>query len=257
MSLIRTVPIPVFLPILVGLYQIAIPAHAGEAQGKTILEARGYVVPFRQITVSPKVAGHVIQWLVDEWQDVKEGEILARLDPKEAEINLKIAQAEVAVAQARTNKATSGPPFDQQIAAAELARAKARLELARVQLDGTTIRAPFAGTVLAKRADVGSIVDPAGFNVPAGLCDLAGPGREVAVAVSERDLTKVSVRQACLFSPEAFPDRKIKGRVLQLAPLADRATGTVTVRIRPHAVAGQLESLRPGMAVVVRFLENE
>ena len=55
------------------------------------------------------------------------------------------------------------------------------------------IRAPSDGTILSKKTEVGNLVNPAAFNVAAGICEMADLTElEVDVSVPERDLERVA-----------------------------------------------------------------
>src|SRR5918994_688529 len=85
------------------------PVRADEPKaGRAVLEVRGHLVPGSQITVSPKVAGQVIELLIEEGQQVKAGDLLARLDAAEYEAVLRLAQARLKLAEAELAKAREG-----------------------------------------------------------------------------------------------------------------------------------------------------
>src|SRR5262249_650544 len=68
--------------------------------GEVILEAKGYVVPVNQITVGSRVSGQVIESKIEEGKRVKAGDVLARLDSMEYEAALRLARAELKLAEA-------------------------------------------------------------------------------------------------------------------------------------------------------------
>src|SRR5262249_49478589 len=53
------------------------------AEGRVVLEVVGYVVPAQVVVVSPKVAGSVLELSIEEGQQIKQGEVIGRLDPTE------------------------------------------------------------------------------------------------------------------------------------------------------------------------------
>jgi len=155
-------------------------------------------------------------------------------------------------------------PRDAQIAAAraEFEQARADQAKAKWQLDNCTIVAPVTGTILAKRAEVGNLVNPNAFannGLPAGICDLADlADQEVDLSISELDIAKVFKDQYCLVRAEAYPDRPYKGFVSRIMPTADRAKAAVSVRVKidiPAAEAGQY--LRPDMGARVTFYNKK
>src|SRR5207253_2899473 len=142
---------------------------------------------------------------------------------------------------------------DLAVTQAQLKVAQARVAIAQQRLDDTVIRAPGDGTILVKRAEVGTFLDPKGFQVPASLCDLADLRiLEVEVWVQERDLAKVAIGQPCAIRLEAFPDSTYRGRVVRLLPVADRAKASVGIRVRVEVPEGD-ERLRPELGAIAQI----
>lgn len=223
--------------------------------GPVVLEIKGYVVPARQVTVVPKVAGQVAEMLIDEGARVKAGDVLAKLDSVEYELTLRIARAELRLAEAGVNKAKeSAGKADVEMALAKVEIAKLHVEMAEHRLDGTVVRAPIDGVVLARRAEVGTYIDPRASQLPASLCDLADPRTmDVEIWVPEKDLARVAKGLSCLIRAEAFPQKTYRGSVHRLLPVADRARGAVGMRIRLE-VPEKDTSLRPEMSAIVTIM---
>ena len=141
------------------------------------------------------------------------------------------------------------------IAQAKVEIAQAQVELAQHRLKCTLVSAPMGGTVLVKRAEIGTMIDPKSFQQPASLCDLADLRElEVGLFIQERDLAKVAVGQQCLVRLEAFPEKTYRGRVARILPVADRAKGAVGVRVRlPQGD----ERLRLELGAIVKLLAKE
>jgi multidrug resistance efflux pump len=155
-------------------------------------------------------------------------------------------------------------PRDAQIAAAkaEFEQAKAESIKAKWQLDNCTVVAPVTGTILAKRAEIGNLVNPAAFaqnGLPAGICDLADlSDQEADLSISELDIAKVFKGQYCKVYAEAYPNRLYDGFVSRIMPAADRAKASVSVRVKiqiPPEEAGQY--LRPDMGARVTFYNKK
>lgn len=155
-------------------------------------------------------------------------------------------------------------PRDAQIAAAkaDFDQAVADVVKAKWQLDNCTIVAPVTGTILAKRAEVGNLVNPNAFattGLPAGICDLADlADQEVDLSISELDIAKVFKGQYCVIRAEAYADRPYQGFVSRIMPTADRAKASVSVRVKidiPAQEAGQY--LRPDMGARVVFYNKK
>lgn len=161
---------------------------------------------------------------------------LAEIGPRRERI--ESAQAEVGQADA-----------DVKLAEAELIKAQWRR-------DNCQILAPISGTILKKNAEEGNIVNPIAFNGSYSLCDLADlSDLEVSLDIQERDISRVFKGQRCKIRAEAFPDRVYEGVVSRLMPIADRAKGSIPVRVKLSVPADEEGVyLKPEMGAVVSFL---
>ena len=134
--------------------------------------------------------------------------------------------------------------------------ATANVRSAQVQLDYCTVRAPFAGVVIAKSAQVGEIVSP--FSAGGGFTR-TGIGTivdmdslEIEVDVNEAYINRVQPGQPVESVLNAYPDWKIPSHVIAIIPTADRSKATVKVRI---GLDLKDDRIVPDMGVRVSFLE--
>jgi RND family efflux transporter MFP subunit len=134
-------------------------------------------------------------------------------------------------AQARYNKASASIAALQ----AQIGVASASLHAAQVGVDQTLIRAPFAGVVLTKNANVGDILTP--FSNAAGttgavvtMADMAS--LEVEADVSESSIARISVGQPAEIQLDAFPELRLLGTVSRIVPDVDRSRATLLVKVR-------------------------
>ena len=248
-----------FLP-LIGCPLLLLTLGADKpTPGKVVLEIKGWIVPVRQVTVNPKVAGQVIFMSIEEGQKVKEGDVLARLDPAKYEGELRLARARLKLAEAHFAKTKgSESKADLAIAQAKVDVAKARVDIAAQRLDCTTVRAPSNGTVLVKRAEVGTLLDPKAFsNGFTSVCDLADlQALDVEISVPDQDALRFEKGQKCLIRLPGYPKMSYKGRVTRFLPVADRAKGCVIVRVRIE-VPEPDDRLRPDLGVTVQVMRKE
>jgi RND family efflux transporter MFP subunit len=261
------------------------------SQAFTLLNASGYVVAQRKASVASKTTGR-LEWLgVEEGSHVTAGQVLARLENRDAveaklqlEANLSVARASLEQARAELDDATLS--YDRQkalisegivsraehdTAEARFRRAKAATEGARsgiraaeaalrggeVSLDYSYIRAPFDAVVLTKNADIGDIITPLGAaaNAKAAVVTIADLGSlEVEADVSESNLGKVRVGQPCEIQLDALPDARFRGSVHTVVPTADRTKASVLVKVR---FLEQDPRILPEMSAKVAFLERE
>ena len=229
-----------------------------------LLSASGYLEAKRQITLSSKAQGRIVEMPVSESQRVTQGDLVARLESDEARASLSLARAELADAERELRRlvrlqsrgAASQADLDRARTQREVARA--RRDLAQVAYDNREIRAPIDGTVIRKIRDVGEFLtigvtadgDPG--TAVATLADLSSI--DVALEVGETEIAKVALGGVALVTPEAAPRQRYLADVIEIAAMADRQKGAVpvTVRIRETNAA-----LLPDMSAAVAFLEGE
>ena len=127
---------------------------------------------------------------------------------------------------------------------AEIARARGVLAVARSQLALTRLTAPAAAVVLARDAEPGDAVMPGQVLLELSL---DGPTELVALA-REENLGELKPEMAAVASADAYPSQSFPARVDWLAPVVDRAQGTVEVRL---AVPAPPTYLRADMTVSI------
>jgi len=242
---------------------------APAAEAGTVLNASGYVTARRRATVSSKVTGRVVQVHVEEGMAVRQGQVLARLDPTTAERVLALAEAELgaarrAVAEYRVRldqaRLTAGrtrqlsvdgiaTQADLDDADAEVKAIEARLALSEGQvtvserqvalrqadLADTVIVAPFTGVAISKDAQPGEMISPVsagGGFTRTGICTLVDmESLEIEVDVNESYIHRVAPDQRVEAILDAYPEWRIPAHVITMVPAADRQKATVLVRI--------------------------
>jgi RND family efflux transporter MFP subunit len=246
--------------------------------GTPILTASGYVVARRKAVVSAKIQGRLSELRVEEGSEVRKDEVLARLEATDYQAGvaqsraaLQRAEADLAEAQRQARLATdlaaqSIVSADQRdaassrvrIAEAALAQAQAQVSFSEAQLQNTVIRAPFAGVVVKKMAEVGESVAPIppGVNLSTSsgaivaLADLAT--LEVEADVAEANVAKIGNGQPAEVTVEAIPDKRYKAVLRQVIPTADRTKATVQVKV---TILDTDRNLKPEMSAKVTFLQ--
>lgn len=256
----------------------------------TLLNASGYVVAQRKASVASKITGQ-IEWLgVEEGSQVKKGQIIARLEGKDAmaaleqaRANLDNAISNLEMAKVEMNDATlqynrqkellshgivSQSEFDAAEARYKRAKAavsaaessthayKAALHSANVALNYTYIRAPFDAVVLTKNADIGDIITPLGAaaNAKAAVVTIADMDSLLVEAdVSESNLQKVKVNQPCEIQLDALPETRFRGMVHMIVPTADRSKASVMIKVK---FLDRDKRILPEMSAKVAFLER-
>lgn len=267
----------------------AVPVASGSSSTGSVLDASGYVIARRQATVSSKVTGKVTELLIEEGLPVKQGQVLARLDDSNARAQLLLSQSQLDAARASVaeirvqladaerqlkrsqelheRKLVSDAALDNARAAmdtaqARLATAQQNVEVAernvglyRQQLEDTVVRAPFAGVITVKNAQVGEMISPlsaGGAGTRTGIGTLVDmESLEIEVDVNENFINRVQPGQRVEATLNAYPDWKIPCSVIAVIPTADRSKATVKVRIGIEANDARII---PDMGVRVSFL---
>src|SRR5580692_1165500 len=264
---------------------------AASAGPTAILQATGYVTARRQATVSAQITGALTQVLIEEGERVSAGQVLAKLDDtaQRAALAQSVAQVQAAKAilvqtqaqleQARRDSKRNQDLIERHLVSqqaletadtqvrtteAQVASQGRQVELAeaaqrgaQVQLDYTTVRAPFTGVVTAKAAQAGEIVSPisagGGFTRTGVGTIVDMDSLEIEVDVNEAYINRVRANQPAEAVLDAYPDWTIPAHVIAIVPTADRSKATVKVRI---AIDQKDPRILPDMGVRVSFLEE-
>ena len=269
----------------------AAPSSAASNEPNAVLQATGYVTARRQATVSAQITGTMTEVLIEEGERVEAGQVLAQLDDTAQQARMAEARAQVAASRAqagqfRTQLAqnqrdlkrqqelvgrklvsqqsmetsrTQGETLSAQLNAQQRAVdvAEAQLRSAKVQLDYTTVRAPFAGVVIAKAAQVGEIISPlsaGGGFTRTGIGTIVDmDSLEIEVDVNESYINRVQPNGKTETVLDAYPDWKIPSHVIAIIPTADRSKATVRVRI---GLDVKDPRILPDMGARVSFFED-
>jgi RND family efflux transporter MFP subunit len=277
-------------PIAVQTATATAPGSGGAAGA--VLQATGYITARRQATVATQITGTLTQVLIEEGVRVDKGQIIARLEDSSlraslgvAQAGLLAAQAQVVQAQAQLAQAQADARRQETLVASgmiaqqaaeqgrtavashtavldarrrEAEAAAAQLAQAKVNFDYTVVRAPFAGVVTAKAAQVGEIVSPlsaGGGYTRTGVGTIVDmDSLEVDVDVGEAYIGQVKPGMPAEAVLSAYPDWKVPAHVVAIVPAADRGKATVKVR-----VALELKDARlvPDLGVRVTFLGSK
>ena len=236
------------------------------------------------VQVGTYVSGPVREIYVDFNSPVKRGQLVAKIDSAPFEVKVDQAEAALATAHARLQKAIADRAYrdserkrqqrltdnnvlsqgaleaannqflqaDAQVALerAGIAQADAALAEAEINLAYTNIYSPVDGVVLSRNVDVGQTV-AASFQTPT-LFLIAEDLTEMRVNsnISESDIGRVRDGQPVQFFVDAFPDRVFRGVVSQRrdAPIIQHNVVTYDVVID---VANDDLALKPGMTATV------
>jgi HlyD family secretion protein len=219
-----------------------------------IVTAAGNLAPTNQIIVGSELSGTAKEVLVDTNDQVKKGQILAKLDTTKLDqqtdrsratllaSKARVSQADATLAESKAALARQEELHDlsggktpsratMETSRATVARAQADLESAKATVAGgeadvrsfesdlakTVIRSPVDGIVLSRSIEVGQTV-AASFTAPT-LFTIAEDLKkmELLVNVSEADIGRIEVGQTATFTVDAWPSRNYTAKVKKVA----------------------------------------
>lgn len=271
-----------------GRGRVAVAVEIAEIKQQTIQDAgefTGSLSPKSQFMVAPKVAGQLVQLLVNVGDRVKQGQLLAKLDDDVARQNVAKAQADSDMAkaslmqsqsaldtakreldraqalfqkeiQSQSGLDTAKAKYDAAIAQVKVAQAtvtnrQSSIETARSQLAYAEIRAAWEDgkgeRVVGERfVDAGAILQA---NAPiVSILDVATI--VCVIQVIERDYFRIKQGQTATIDTDALPGQTFTGLIVRIAPLLKENSRQARVEIE---IPNPDNLLKPGMFVRVRL----
>jgi RND family efflux transporter MFP subunit len=239
--------------------------QASDAQAITAFA--GEIKPRYEADMSFRIGGKIQARLVDLGAQVKKGQVLARLDPEDANLNaaasratltaadsdLEYAKAELArYEDLLAKKFVSQGVYDGKLNAYKAALAKRDSARAQASVSGnqasyTQLVADADGVITAINADPGQVV--AAGQVVVRMARLGE--KDAVISVAENQLAAVKANPEAKINLWAAPDKLYNGKIREIAASADAATRTYMVKV---ALEDADEALRWGMSANVGFL---
>lgn len=262
-----------------------------KAQRKSITQivtASGKIQPETKVKINAEVSGEIIELPVKEGQHVKRGDLLVRIKPDQYQAGVDRSEALLASAKAGLTLSTANLEkaksefkrarelyqkkltSDQEFIAAKtsyevaksqfesakagVAQAQASLKDSKESLAKTSIFSPMSGIVSQLISELGERVSGSSFMQGTEIMTVADLAMmEARVDVGENDVVLISIGDTARIQVDAYPDRKLKGIVSEIANTAktkglgsqDEVTN-FEVRMR---VLDKDVSLRPGMSM--------
>ncbi len=240
------------------------------------VSATGELNPVINVEVGSQVSGIIDEILVDFNFEVRQGEVLARLETSTFEANLREAEGQVAVAESalelarvelerlqrlRDRQLVSLSEVDQARATMRQAEATLRMrthakERAASELARCTIYSPIDGIVISRNIDVGqtvaaSMTAPVLFTIANDLTRM-----QINSHVPEADIGGIRDGQKVEFTVDAYPREQFAGTVVQVrnAPIMEQNVVTYDTVIE---VANPDRKLKPGMTATVSIITDE
>jgi len=257
-----------------GVFSMPVPVVAVTKQTLPIyLSYPGRIEAIRGVSLQPRISGYIDSQPAVDGADVKSGDLLYRIDPRDMQAALDQARAQtqrdnasLEYAQANFSRGqellksgnVTKDSFDQRsstmrVAEAALALDQAALEAATLNLSYAEIRAPFSGRLGRNLAAKGALVGPAtgALNTLVQLDPVY-----VTFNPSESELTEIERARAsgtveAEVSTPGEPSITRRGKLSFLDNVIDRSTGTIIARV---TIENHDFTLLPGQYVRVRLL---
>lgn len=254
------------------------------------VEASGTINPVKTVSIGSQVSGMIKDIYVDFNSQVKQGQLLAQIDPSLFQAQVDKARGDLASAKATYQQTKSVLIYDQvtykrykemykknYISKSDLDEAEAnyKADLAKLHsnegtiaqtaatlqnnltnLRYTRIISPVNGVVVSRAVDVGQTVaasfqTPTLFNVAQDLTKM-----QIEVSVSEADIGKIKVGQDANYTLDGYPNDVFKGKVTQvrISPTTVSNVVTYTVIVSVDNDDGKL---KPGMSANVSIITSK
>ena len=218
----------------------------------TFLESTATLEARNQATLVARREGPLVEVAAEEGEWVHAGDLLARLDDKEARLAVDRASLALDVAKREAERADQlhGQGFmsakEQDDLVLKRRTAEVELEQARYNLGLTRIEAPFAGRVVERSIHLGETV------TPGKSCFTVVDFDPVLARLyfPERDLPAVRVGQPAQVTLDSHPGQVFEARVTLVNPIVDQSNGTFKVTLELPNTTG---ALRPGAFARVRL----
>ena len=249
--------------------------------------ATGTINPVRTVLIGSQVSGLVSKLYADFNSVVKVGQIMAQIDPVPFQHKVRMADAALATATASLEKAkvnagnnrknylrqrklfvkkiisindidTARTAYhvsraEVKLAEAQVMQATASREVAKTDLEHTSIVSPLNGIVISRNVDVGQTVvasfqTPTLFNIAEDLVHM-----QIDTNVDEADIGMVAVGQEVKFTVDAFPDDVFEGKVteIRMSPIIFQMVVTYDTIV---SVNNSALKLKPGMTANTSIL---
>ncbi len=231
----------------------AVAAKRGTAV--EIVYATGGVEPVTWAKVASLVRGRIAYICHCEGRDVKKGFVLAQLDDSQARAALKELMAREDFLKREMSRVsaliTKGAATTQayERASMDLRQVEGLIAVQNEKIGEYTIVSPMDGKVLRRDGETGEIAEVGQVLFRVGV----PKPLQVVAEVNEEDIPRVHVGQTTLFRTDAFPNRRLEGKVSEITPMGDYAAKTFRVKI----ALPDDTPLHPGMSVEANIITRE
>lgn len=233
----------------------AMPVEVAVARQDTVVDAlaaTGQIEAIQAIELRPDVEGRIVAIPVREGQQVGKGTPLFKIDDEELKATLERSQADLDLAS-QALKRTRDLQGQNASSAADLERAeatergtRAQVDLLRIRLDRTTVRAPFSGVVGQRFVSLGDYVTTSSR---LAALQTVNPQRAV-FPVPERYAERLKLGQRVQFRVAALGNQEFTGIVDFVDPIVQLPARTILIKAEVPNGRGQLAA---GMFIEARL----
>ncbi len=207
----------------------------------------------QEATVVSKVRGIIKELYVEEGDKVQAGQIIAKIDDEQYQLEVNNARATLNRLENNFNR--SKELFDRKLVAAETFQnaqyeyesQKATYELALLNLENSSVRSPISGTISERFVKKGNMI-----GTDQQLYRVTDFSRLKAVLhVPEHEMSKIRPNQRAELRADAIPNELFVGYVERISPVVDSQSGTFKATVY---IDETQDKLRPGMFSRVRIV---
>lgn len=248
-----------FKKMMAGASQAVMPpetvssAIVKQEQWETTLTAIGSITSVQGITVTPDLPGTVREIAFESGAVVAPGDLLVRLDTSAEEAQLRSLEAQVNLARVNLERVRTLrnqnmiAQAELDVAEASVKQYEATADSIRATIAKKTIRAPFAGRLGIRQADLGQYLDTGKPIV--SLQSLAPIYAEFSLP--QQELSKLKTGMQVRLTTDAYPGQQFEGTLTTINPDLDPATRSVKMQA---TLKNDDQRLRPGMFARIEVL---
>lgn len=243
--------------------EFTIAAKSGSLPG--LITASGELKANKSVNVSPKRQGILDQIFVEEGDQVKKGDLIARMDFGDLEYRIDEIKANHETQKASylrreilfNEGAISREEYEEY--KNRFLRSKAKFKQIEIEEKETKIRAPFNGVITSRYAVPGAFVTPTtssssspnGGSTSSSIVELS-QGLEIVSKVPESDIGRIRNGQDATIRVDAFPDKLFQAVVKKISPRAIKNNNVTSFEVS-LLFTNRAENLRIGMTSDITF----
>ncbi len=243
--------------------EFTIAAESGSLPG--LITASGELKANKSVNVSPKRQGILDEIYVEEGDQVKQGDLIAKMDFGDLDYRIDEIKANYETQKASYLRrkilfkegAISAEEYEEY--KNRFLRSEAKIKQIEVEENETSIRAPFKGVITSRYAVPGAFVTPTtsasssreGGSTSSSIVKLS-QGLEIVAKVPESDIGRIKTGQAATIRVDAFPDKRFRAVVSKISPSAIKNNNVTSFEVM-LLLSNRPEDLRLGMTSDINF----